>query len=84
MEEEAPTDYGKGGYLRVAIGDRLGRDDRYVIKRKLGYVMLLPGLSRCTPFNAVIWLCLPLYCAHIHLLILLSSLTGLPGSSGQL
>jgi hypothetical protein len=40
MEEEAPTDYGKGGYLRVAIGDRLGHEGRYVIKRKLGYVHL--------------------------------------------
>jgi hypothetical protein len=38
MDEEAPTDYGKGGYLRVALGDRLGPQSRYEIQRKLGCV----------------------------------------------
>ena len=40
MEEE-PADYCiSGGYLRVAVGDRIGAEGRYTIKRKLGYVSL--------------------------------------------
>lgn len=38
MEEE-PADYCvSGGYLRVAVGDKLGPNGRYTVKRKLGYV----------------------------------------------
>ncbi|CAG7849073.1 SubName: Full=Probable dis1-suppressing protein kinase dsk1 {ECO:0000313/EMBL:CCA67077.1} [Serendipita indica DSM 11827] len=38
MEEECPNDYiVKGGYLRVALGDKLGPQGRYLVKRKLGW-----------------------------------------------
>ena len=50
MEEENVQDYiVKGGYLRVAIGDRLGPGGRYVVKRKLGYVLAaaIPLPERC-------------------------------------
>lgn len=35
MEEESPSEYGKGGYLRVKVGDSF-KDGIYVVKRKLG------------------------------------------------
>ena len=37
MEEEPANDYCiNGGYLRVNVGDKLGPEGRYIVKRKLG------------------------------------------------
>ncbi len=34
---EAPEAYRPGGYHPVHIGDRLGPNERFIIRRKLGY-----------------------------------------------
>lgn len=37
LDTEWIEDYRPGGYHPVHIGDRLGPNDRYIIKRNLGY-----------------------------------------------
>lgn len=53
MEEEAASEYGKGGYLRVSINEKLN-NGRYIIKRKLGFVALSHSpLLACISLNGI-------------------------------
>ena len=47
-DEESPADYNSGGYLQVKINDSF-KDGRYLLTRKLGYVLTLFSRhpSRC-------------------------------------
>jgi hypothetical protein len=60
MEEEPANDYCiNGGYLRVNVGDTLGPEGRYVVKRKLGYVSpLLTGMVNMDG-SSHSWACQP-------------------------
>lgn len=51
-DEESADCYAWGGYLAVRPGDNL-RDNRYIIKRKLGYVVaVVSGVATTLAFIA--------------------------------
>lgn len=52
-DEESPADYNSGGYLQVKINDTF-KDDRYLVLRKLGYVLSCFCHSLIQPFPILI------------------------------